>query len=149
MANSFTSLLQHASTFRHHTPAFTIRETHFYNFRALQTLQLSPTERPQTSPQGIANSFSKTASQHTASNQTRLCTTPHAPHLSRESPSIPPNQRTRCKTQSSTIPRSQHKGSGQKASPPYSESYTIGDKPTALGSLSKRQSALAHLYDPK
>ena len=137
MANSFTSLLQHASTFRHHTPAFTIRETHFYNFRALQTLQLSPTERPQTSPQGIANSFSKTTSQHTASNQTRLCTTPHAPHFSRGSPSIPPNQRTRCKTQSCTIPRSQDKGSVQKTSPHTANLTQLATSPQHLATSAR------------
>ena len=36
-----------------------------------------------------------------------------------------------------------------KSIPLYNKSCTIGDKPTALGNLSKRQSALAHPYDPQ
>ena len=74
---------------------------------------------------------------HTASNQTRLCTTPHAPHFSRRSPSIPPNQRTRCKTQSSTIPRSQHKGSVQKASPHTANLTQLATSPQHLATSAR------------
>ena len=104
---------------------------------ALYKLSSNLPRRPQTSPQGITNSFAKTASQHTASNQTHLCTTPYVPYFSRGSSPIPPNQHTGCKTQSFAIPRSQHKGSVQKASPHTTNLTQLATSPQHLATSAR------------